>query len=109
MGLAYHDLRTLTHWLSARKKFDARHKKNEQRPRCDAILGKLSAMGNQGKVQRVIRELVATLVEEVGADEAAHKLEIAAAQLRGAGRSHNQAAAHEDRTAKTQPRIVASR
>ena len=32
-------------------------------------------MGNQGKVQRVIRELVATLVEEVGADEAAQLLD----------------------------------
>ena len=43
-------------------------------------------MGNQGKVQRVIRELVATLVEEVGADEAAQLLEMAAGKLRGAGR-----------------------
>jgi len=64
-------------------------------------------MGNQGKVQRVIRELVATLVEEVGSDEAAQMLETAAARLRGAGRSHNQA--HADRPAKTQPRIAVSR
>jgi hypothetical protein len=66
-------------------------------------------MGNQGKVQRVIRELVATLVEELGPDEAAQVLETAAARLRGAGRSQNQATAHADRTAMAQPRIVASR
>jgi len=66
-------------------------------------------MGNHGKVQRVIRELVATLVEELGPDEAAQVLETAAARLRGAGRSHQQATAHEDRMAKAQPRIVASR
>lgn len=66
-------------------------------------------MGNQGKVQRVIRELVATLVEELGPDEAAQMLEIAATKLRGAGRSHNQATAHEVRTVQAQPRIVARR
>jgi hypothetical protein len=66
-------------------------------------------MGNQGKVQRVIRELVATLVEEVGAEGAAEMLEAAAARLRGAGRSHNQATAHEVRTVQAQPRIVARR
>ena len=66
-------------------------------------------MGNQGKVQRVIRELVATLVEEVGADEAAQLLEMAAGKLRGAGRSHKQAASHEDRSASARPRVVANR
>ena len=66
-------------------------------------------MGNQGKVQRVIRELVATLVEEVGADEAAQLLEMAAARLRGAGRSHKQATSHEDRSASARPRVVANR
>jgi hypothetical protein len=66
-------------------------------------------MGNQGKVQRVIRELVATLVEEVGPDEAAQLLEMAAGKLRGAGRSHKQAAAHEDRTTTVRPRVVANR
>ena len=66
-------------------------------------------MGNQGKVQRVIRELVATLVEEVGADEAAQLLEMAAGRLRGAGRSHKQATAHEDRSASARPRVVANR
>jgi hypothetical protein len=66
-------------------------------------------MGNQGKVQRVIRELVASLVEELGTEEAAGMLEAAAARLRGADRSHNQAAAHEDRTAQAHPRVAASR
>jgi len=66
-------------------------------------------MGNQGKVQRVIRELVATLVEEVGPDEAAQMLEMAAAKLRGAGRSQKQATTLEDRTAPVRPRIVANR
>jgi hypothetical protein len=66
-------------------------------------------MGNQGKVQRVIRELVATLVEEVGADEAAQLLEMAAGKLRGAGRSHKQGTSHEDRSASARPRVVANR
>jgi len=66
-------------------------------------------MGNQGKVQRVIRELVATLVEEIGPDEAAQMLEMAAAKLRGAGRSHKQTTAHEDRTATVRPRVAANR
>ncbi len=66
-------------------------------------------MGNQGKVQRVIRELVATLVEEVGPDEAAQMLEMAAARLRGAGRNHKQATSHEDRTATARARVVANR
>ena len=64
---------------------------------------------NEGKVQRVIRELVATLVEEVGPDETAQLLETAAAKLRGAGRSHKQATAHEDRAATPRPRVVANR
>ncbi|MBK6351132.1 MAG: hypothetical protein V9E93_05835 [Steroidobacteraceae bacterium] len=66
-------------------------------------------MGNQGKVQRVIRELVATLVEEVGADEAAQMLEGAAARLRGATRGHKQATAHESTARTVRPRIVANR
>jgi hypothetical protein len=66
-------------------------------------------MENQGKVQRVIRELVATLVEEVGAEEAARMLETAAVRLRGPNRTLNQAAAHEDRTAQAHPRVAASR
>jgi hypothetical protein len=41
-------------------------------------------MANIGKVERVIRELVAVLVEELGPEEAAHTLEQAAAQVRGA-------------------------
>jgi hypothetical protein len=65
------------------------------------------AMGNPGKVQRVIRELVATLVEEVGSDEAAQMLESAAARLRGASRSHKQVTAHENTTVR--PRAVANR
>ena len=81
-------------------------------------------MGNQGKVQRVIRELVATLVEELGPDEAAHRLEMAVAKLRGAGHGnghgnghgHGQTQihghspkptlAHDERTAPPKPRIV---
>ncbi len=66
-------------------------------------------MGNQGKVQRVIRELVATLVEEIGPDDAAQMLESAAARLRGAGRGHKQAKAHEERSALDRPRVVANR
>jgi hypothetical protein len=66
-------------------------------------------MGNPGKVQRVIRELVATLVEEVGSDEAAQLLEGAAARLRGATRGHKQAAAHENAVAIVRPRAVANR
>jgi hypothetical protein len=64
---------------------------------------------NQGKVQRVIRELVATLVEEVGPDETAQLLEMAAAKLRGAGRNHKQTTAHEDRATTPRPRAVANR
>jgi len=66
-------------------------------------------MANPGKVQRVIRELVATLVEEVGSDEAAQLLEGAAARLRGATRGHKQAAAHENAVATVRPRAVANR
>lgn len=69
----------------------------------------LTPMGNHGKVQRVIRELVATLVEELGPDEAAQELEAAAARLRGTGHSQNQATTHADRAPKAQPRIVVSR
>ena len=83
--------------------------KFQQRPHCDAVLVKLTAMGNQGKVQRVIRELVATLVEELGPDEAAERLESAAAHLRGAGRGHKQATAHENTTATVRPRVVGNR
>ena len=64
---------------------------------------------NQGKVQRVIRELVATLVEEVGADETAQMLENAAARLRGASRGHKQVTANENTTATARPRAVANR
>lgn len=64
---------------------------------------------NLGKVQRVIRELVATLVEEVGSDEAAQLLETAAAKLRGPGRSRKPAAAAEVRTTTIRPRVVANR
>jgi hypothetical protein len=40
-------------------------------------------MTNQGKVDRVLREAVAVLVEELGRDDAAELLETAVAQLRG--------------------------
>jgi len=40
-------------------------------------------MTNQGKVDRVLREAVAVLVEELGRDDAADLLEITVAQLRG--------------------------
>ncbi len=66
-------------------------------------------MGNQGKVQRVIRELVATLVEELGPEEAAERLEIAAARLRGVSRSQMQATTHENTAATVRPRAVVSR
>jgi len=40
-------------------------------------------MPNEGKVRRVLREAVEVLVEELGRNDAANMLEIAAAQLRG--------------------------
>jgi len=66
-------------------------------------------MGNHGKVQRVIRELVATLVEELGPEEAAARLEIAAAHLRGVSRSQMQVTTHENTAATVRPRVVANR
>jgi hypothetical protein len=72
-------------------------------------MGSNGKVRNQGKIQRVLRELVSTLVEEVGPDETAGMLEMAAAKLRGAGRSHKQTTAHEDRTTTVRPRVVANR
>ena len=72
-------------------------------------MGSNGKVRNQGKIQRVIRELVSTLVEEVGPDETAEMLEMAAAKLRGAGRSHKQTTSHEDRSASARPRVVANR
>jgi hypothetical protein len=66
-------------------------------------------MRNQGKVQRVIRELVATLVDELGPDEAAEMLEMAATKLRGAGRGLKQSAEHDGRSTTARPRVVGSR
>jgi hypothetical protein len=66
-------------------------------------------MGNHGKVQRVIREAVATLVEELGPEEAAKRLEAAAAQLRGTVRNHSATTAHDKSTTLTRPRAVANR
>jgi hypothetical protein len=72
-------------------------------------MGNQGKVRNPGKVQRVIRELVATLVEEVGPDETAEMLELAAARLRGTGRNRKQPTAHEDRLATVRPRVVANR
>ena len=72
-------------------------------------MGNQGKVRNQGKIQRLIRELVSALVEEVGPDETAEMLEMAAARLRGAGRSHKQSTAHEDRSASARPRVVANR
>jgi hypothetical protein len=47
-------------------------------------------MPNIGKVKRVVRELVAVLVDELGPEKAAHTLEDAAAQVRGAGHKPGQ-------------------
>jgi hypothetical protein len=66
-------------------------------------------MRNQGKIQRVIRELVGTLVEEVGPDEAAEMLEMAATKLRGAGHRLKRSAAHDGRSTTVRPRVVGSR
>jgi hypothetical protein len=52
-------------------------------------------MTNQGKVERVLREAVAVLVEEVGRDEAVARLETAVAQLRGATPKRATAASNE--------------
>jgi hypothetical protein len=72
-------------------------------------MGNHGKVRNQGKIQRVIREAVAALVEEVGPDETAELLEMAAARLRGAGRGNKQSTAHDDRTATVRPRVVANR
>jgi hypothetical protein len=66
-------------------------------------------MGNQGKVQRVVREAIATLVEELGPEEAAKRLETAAAQLRRTVRNHIPMTAHDDGTTLMRPRAVANR
>ncbi len=50
---------------------------------CGRRLEYAAGMTNQGKVNRVLREAVAVLVEELGRDEAAAVLEAAVAQLRG--------------------------
>ena len=51
-------------------------------------------MVNIGKVERVIRELVAILVQELGPEQAAHMLEQAAAQVRGASSGPKQKTTH---------------
>ena len=67
--------------------------KYEHSPTHGVALGKLAKMPNVGKVKRVIREAVAVLVEEVGAEEAADLLEHAVAQLRGGAEKPRQAPA----------------
>ena len=56
----------------------------------------LPAMPNVGKVKRVVRELVAVLVDELGPEKAAHMLEDAAAQVRGAGHKPIQATTQKE-------------
>jgi hypothetical protein len=53
-------------------------------------------MPNIGKVKRVVRELVAVLVDELGPEKAAHTLDDAAAQVRGAGHKAIQATTQEE-------------
>ena len=61
----------------------------------------LPAMPNVGKVERVVRELIAVLVDELGPEKAAHMLEDAAAQVRGAGHRPIQATTHNERRLHT--------
>jgi hypothetical protein len=66
-------------------------------------------MANMGKVQRCLRETVAVLVDELGPEVAAEKLEHAAAQLRRAGYKPKQPPALEGRPVSARPKIVANR
>ena len=52
---------------------------------------------NLGKVRRLVRELMAVLVEELGPDGAVQVLEQAQAQIRGAGCRPMRATTHEER------------
>jgi hypothetical protein len=65
-------------------------------------------MANVGKVKRVIRELVAVLVEELGPEEAARMLEQAAAQVRGASYKPKQKTTHEERLVSNRQRPAAN-
>lgn len=55
----------------------------------------LPTMPNVGKIKRVIREVIAVLVDELGPERAAQVLEDAAAEVRGAGRKPIRATAHD--------------
>lgn len=83
--------------------------KRQGRPKCDALLSTLADMANMGKVQRCIRETVAVLVEELGPEGAAEKLEHAAAQLRRASHRPRQGPAVEARPVSGRPRVAANR
>jgi hypothetical protein len=66
----------------------------------------LPAMPNVGKVKRVVRELIAVLVDELGPEKAAHSLEDAAAQVRGAGHKPIQATTQEESRLQTGRKLV---
>ena len=57
----------------------------------------MAGMANTGKVERVVRETVAVLVEELGPEGAAHMLEEMAARVRGAGHRPGETTAHQAR------------
>jgi|APFre7841882724_1041349.scaffolds.fasta_scaffold28180_3 hypothetical protein len=65
-------------------------------------------MGNMGKVRRVLREMVAVLVDELGPDSAATVLERAAAQLRGTGYRPGPVAMNEDKPVADRHRTAAN-
>jgi hypothetical protein len=65
-------------------------------------------MGNMGKVRRVVREMVAVLVDELGPEGAANVLERAAALLRGTGHRPGQVTTDEDQPASVQRRTAAN-
>jgi hypothetical protein len=56
---------------------------------------------NMGKIQRLIRELVAVLVDELGPEDAARMLEHALGQVRGAGYRPTQATRQQDGRLRT--------
>jgi hypothetical protein len=65
-------------------------------------------MGNLGKVRRVVREMVAVLVDELGPEGAANVLERAAAQLRGAGYRPGHVTTNEDQPVAIRNRTAAN-
>jgi len=66
-------------------------------------------VANLGKIQRLVRELVAVLVDEFGREIAADTLERTAAQVRGAGARPKRATEQAQDVVKDRQRTVARR